>query len=84
MCTPDERALLDFVRGSMLDGSTTVVGPETELFAEKIIDSMNVLRFIGYVEHRLGRRLEDGELVMANFASVRIICDRFLGDATSE
>lgn len=62
----------------MVDDPSVPIGPETELFARKVIDSMNVLRFIGYVEKRLGRRLTDDELVMENFRSVRAICERFL------
>lgn len=78
MTRPDEAALLEFVRSRMVDDPSVPIGPETELFAEKVIDSMNVLRFIGYLEKKLGRRLTDDELVMENFRSVRAICERFL------
>jgi acyl carrier protein len=84
MRRPSEEALLDFVRRRMLKSRSETVGPETKLFAERVIDSMNVLGLIGYVEQKLGRRLATDELVMANFASVRTICERFLGDAASD
>lgn len=80
MACPHEDALLALVRGRMLKDRAVQVGPDTELFAERLVDSMNVLGFIGYVERSLGRSLRDDELVMANFRSVRTICERFLGD----
>lgn len=83
MSRANEDALLEFVRTRVLDEPAPVVGPETELFAEQVIDSINVLRFIGYVEKRLGRRLTDSELVMENFRSVRVICERLL-DGTED
>lgn len=68
----------------MVDDPSLSIAPETELFARKVIDSMNVLRFIGYVEKKLGRRLTDDELVMENFRSVRVICERFLKETEND
>ncbi len=78
MSKASEVALLDYVRSRMLDDPTIAIDADTELFADRIIDSMNVLGFIGYLEARLHRRLNDHELVMANFRTVRTICERFL------
>lgn len=80
----NEAALLEFVRSRMVGDPSVSIGPETELFAEKVIDSMNVLRFIGYLEKKLGRRLTDDELVMENFRSVRTICERFLKETEDD
>jgi acyl carrier protein len=41
---------------------------------------MNILDLIGYVETALGRRLEDDEIVMSNFTTVRAIARTFLTD----
>lgn len=68
----------------MLDDPSVSIEPESELFAGKIIDSIKILRFIGYLEKRLGRRLRDDELVMENFRSVRVICDRFLSETEDD
>lgn len=84
MTRAGEEALLAFVRTRMIEDADAAVGPETELFRERILDSMNVLRFIGWVEKRLGRPLTDDELVMENFRSVRTICDRFLPEEADE
>lgn len=39
---------------------------------------MNILYLIGYVEKALGRRLNDDEIVMSNFRTVRVIANTFL------
>jgi acyl carrier protein len=47
------------------------------LFQEKLIDSLNVLHLIGYLEKKLNRRLADEDLVMSNFRSVRAMAEAF-------
>jgi len=53
------------------------ITPDTLLFKSKILDSMNILDLIGYVEKQIGRRLKDTEISMENFRSVRMIADTF-------
>lgn len=72
-----ERDLIAFVATSLVPGRLPSITVETQLFAERILTSMTILDLIGYVERRLGRRLEDKEIVMANFASVRAIEEAF-------
>ena len=43
-----------------------------------MLDSINILGLIGYVEARIGRKLSAREIVMANFASVRDVVRAFL------
>lgn len=74
-----ERELLRFVCG-IVAGDAPAITPETPLFAERLLTSMNILDLIGYVEAALGRRLEDDEIVMSNFTSVRTIARTFLAD----
>jgi acyl carrier protein len=50
----------------------------TPLFKDRLLDSMNILALIGYVESRLGRKLAATDIVMANFGSVRDIVRAFL------
>jgi acyl carrier protein len=77
--SPDslEQELLSFIRGSLCREPDTRVQPTSQLFADHIIDSINVLPLIGYVEARLGRRIEDDELVLWRFASVEAIMQSF-------
>lgn len=76
--SPDERTLLEFVSSTLVKRRDVEVTEDTLLFEDRLIDSMNILNLIGYVEKRLGRRLRDDEIVMSNFASVRAIAEAFL------
>ena len=64
----------------MLRGKRRSLDAGTPLFASKLIDSINILYLIGYVEKRLGRRLNDRELVMSNFRTVDAITNAFFRD----
>lgn len=78
MSDPDDERLLDFVRRRLLKQRGVRVDADTPLFEGKLIDSINILYLIGYVEKALGRRLTDDEIVMSNFRSVRVIANTFL------
>jgi acyl carrier protein len=75
---PDGERLLDFVGRRLLKQKGVRVDSDTPLFESKLIDSINILYLIGYVEKTLGRRLTDDEIVMSNFRSVRVIAKTFL------
>jgi acyl carrier protein len=75
---PGNERLLDFVRRRLLKQKGGRVDADTPLFESKLIDSINILYLIGYVEKALGRRLTDDEIVMANFRTVRVIGNTFL------
>lgn len=80
MADSQEAQLLDFVRRRVLRGQRRSLDAGTPLFASKLIDSINILYLIGYVEKRLGRRLNDKELVMSNFRTVDAIINAFFRD----
>ena len=69
-------ALLEFIKNISKD-TTREISLETLLFKEKILDSMNILDLLGYVEKTLGRRLTDAEIVMQNFESPSTIVNTF-------
>jgi acyl carrier protein len=71
--------LLDFVRRRLVKNGRRV-NADTPLFSSRLIDSMNILYLIGYVEKTIGRRLTDQELVMSNFRTVDAIVRRFFDD----
>jgi acyl carrier protein len=75
---PGNERLLDFVRRRLLKQKGVRVDADTPLFESKLIDSINILYLIGYVEKALGRRLTDDEIVMTNFRTVRVIGNTFL------
>ena len=78
MPDPTSERLLDFVRRRLLKQKGLPVDADTPLFESKLIDSINILYLIGYVEKGLGRRLTDDEIVMSNFRTVRVIAETFL------
>ena len=78
MPDPGSEQLLDFVRRRLLKQKGAMVDVDTPLFERKLIDSINILYLIGYVEKALGRRLTDDEIVMSKFRSVRVIAETFL------
>lgn len=78
MPDPISERLLDFVRRRLLRQKGVRVDADTPLFESRLIDSMNILYLIGYVEKALGRRLTDDEIVMSNFRTVRVIANTFL------
>jgi acyl carrier protein len=75
---PNSERLLDFVRRRLLKQEGVRVDADTPLFENRLIDSINILYLIGYVEKALGRRLTDDEIVMSNFRTVRVIANTFL------
>ena len=54
------------------------IDQDTLLFKEKVLDSMNILDLMGYVEKHLERKLTNEEVIMSNFESVRKIVETFL------
>ena len=74
-----EQDLLDFIRRKLIgenDGNV-VLDAGTLLIEDGLINSINILALIGFVERRVGRRLDDSEIVMQSFRSVRAIVGAF-------
>jgi len=71
---PDQ--LLEFVQRLSSDGSGTL-SATTQLFKDRVLDSMNILDLIGFVEKKLGRKLKSEEITMQNFGSVEKIEQSF-------
>ena len=69
--------LIKFIKGIRRDKEQTI-DQNTLLFKEKVLDSMNILDLMGYVEKHLERKLTNGEIVMSNFESIRKIVETFL------
>jgi acyl carrier protein len=69
--------LITLIRDKLCQDPAVTVQPQSQLFAERIIDSINILALMGFVEGKLGRRLRDDELVMPRFASVDAIVRTF-------
>jgi acyl carrier protein len=80
MIDEQERELVEFIARQILRDPSLPLVPETGLFRERLLNSMNILDLVGYVEQRMGRRLQEHEIVMSNFESPRAIVKAFLSD----
>lgn len=67
-----QEQLLKFIK-NICKNKQVAIRPETFLFKEKVLDSMNILDLMGYIEKQLSRRLTDGEIIASNFESVEKI-----------
>lgn len=71
-------AVLSFVRDDLLKGRDIAMDADTYLFDEGMVDSLGILRLIAFLEIEIGRPIDDHEVVMEHFRTVRTI-DRTFG-----
>ena len=71
-----EFKLLEFI-ASISKYKAQSLDLQTMLFKDKVLDSINILNLIGYVEGYLGRRLTDDEMIMPNFESAQKMIEVF-------
>ncbi|HEY7057354.1 MAG TPA: phosphopantetheine-binding protein [Vicinamibacterales bacterium] len=77
--------LLRFVREDLLKGRNVPIDEHTYLFDQGLVDSLGILRLIAFLELQLGRSIDDREVVMEHFRTVRAIESRFgATDATDK
>lgn len=79
--TPLTDGLLAFVREDLLKGRDVPIDADTYLFDEGLVDSLGILRLIAFLEGRIGRSIDDREVVMEHFRTVRAMVNRFGSDA---
>ena len=58
-------------------GGRREIEPHSQLFAERLIDSIRILDLIAWTERALGRPIADVEIRMDNFASAERIAEVF-------
>jgi len=77
-----QKELINFIQTKIVKDPSIVITPETLLFKGKLIDSMNILDIIGFIEAKISRRLTDDEVIMQNFNSPQEILNHFFYDST--
>ena len=70
-------AVLAFVREDLLQGRSVSIDADTYLFDRGIVDSLGILRLIAFLELQIGRSIDDREVIMEHFRTVRAIEARF-------
>ena len=71
-----ENELLAFINRKLLNVRNSL-NTKSKLFEDGYIDSMKILDLIAFVEKKLGKQINDSEMVMKNFSSVKKISDKF-------
>ena len=74
-----ESRLLEFVRRDLLRRSDVAIDEHTYLFDDGLVDSLKILQLIAFVEIQTGQTIQDRDVVMSNFRTVRTIARRFGG-----
>ena len=77
MMSDEYGLLLNHVRGISKD-KLQDINITTPLFKDRILDSMNILDLIAYIQKKIGRKLDDNEIVMNNFKDVKTIVEVFI------
>jgi len=62
-----------FITEKLLRGSRQSVGPDESLISSGILDSLNWLQLVGFVEKRFGVKIEDSELTPEAWDTVNAI-----------
>jgi acyl carrier protein len=70
--------LVAYINRELLKGRGAPIAPDTPLFEDSLIDSLNILQLIAFVEVRLGRAIPDHDIVMDRFRTPRRITEAFL------
>ena len=76
----EKESLIKFIKESLVKDSSIMVEESTLLFEDKILDSMNILDLLAYVETQLGRKLKDEEIIMGSFKDVNSIIRSFFDE----
>lgn len=58
------------VENFLLQSDVSEVGDDDPLLESGIVDSMGILRFVGFIESEFGIEVDDGEIVPENFETV--------------
>jgi acyl carrier protein len=67
----EEYLLTDVAAGS--DKKT--IDPDEDLITQGLIDSLGIMKLIGFLDERFGVKVEDQELVPENFQTLKALAD---------
>ncbi|HJQ77144.1 MAG TPA: acyl carrier protein [Acidimicrobiia bacterium] len=68
-------ALRDFIGRELMIGEDTPISDDDGLLVEGIIDSLGVVRLVGFIETELGVRIPPEEVIVENFATIGALAD---------
>ena len=74
--SPDPKTTIsDFITGSLLADGPSELADDEELFSSSIIDSMNLIELVAFIEGEYGISIGPTELTLENFDSVQRMAD---------
>lgn len=79
-----QNKLIKFINRKIIKDKSVDLTPDTLIFDKGLVDSMNILYLIGFLEKHLNRRLTNQEVQMGNFKSVSAIIKTFFYDQQSQ
>ncbi len=62
--------LIDFIKTTILEGKNIELSSSDDLLTTGILDSMAVMRLIGYIEEELSVKVPPEDLIIENFMTV--------------
>ena len=62
-----------FILDELLMGSRDSIDPDESLIASGVLDSLALLRLIGFIEEQFGVVVDDDEVVPENFESINVM-----------
>ncbi len=78
-----EAVINDYIsREFVKDGSLLPLGNTTSLLETDILDSLNLLRLVMFIQERFGIAVDDVDLIPENFDTVDAICAYLRSRAT--
>lgn len=77
-------ALMAFIKDELLHGSKMNLSDDEDLLGTGIIDSLGILRLVGFIEENFGIQVPDEDVVYENFNSIQAINDYLNSNTTAE
>ena len=65
--------LRGFIQGELVGPDGGAVSDDDELLVDGIIDSLGVIRLIGYIDDEFGLAVEPEETTIENFRSIEVV-----------
>lgn len=68
-------SLRHFIETELMIGEDVTLGDHDDLLVDGIIDSLGVVRLVGFVESMFGVRIPPEEMVVDNFRTIAVLGD---------
>ena len=70
-----EQPILDFVSDVVAEAGGGAVARDTPLLEAGVLDSINLVRLIQFMEERFGVKVPDEDVVFENFQNIKVMAE---------